>query len=677
MKIKILANVFVLVLMGVMFVFCAQAIGASTTWPVASYETSTQLAGWEASKLFDGDVNTQWSSERQSTATDKPQRIVFQFDTYHNTNFVKLYPRYSNGSALSFPVRFTIDYSDGSKWETFYKDFIPDDPKTPEEKEGEDFPNPKSDWIILAFPQTYNAKGITVRAEVLGTDDNGKYYFQLGEVAAGYDEGFETLQFLGLGADEGVNLIENVGADAFNPNKISNWNYDYRLPLQTSTCSAKPNIYSHQTQWVENEQRWYLYYGGQDTVSGSTCDSSHDRIYMTVAEKDFQTISQEERRAIISEGQFHHVNNPSLTRADDGVFAMAYTAAWDKNAGDAAYNRPAYATSSDGFSWNPSNAGDPYGTNSLITVDNYHSGDWNNAYINNQNGLLYDRGQYWYYWGPEGLGGSDYRGHSSDMKNFTEEGAVSFNKMHSVNDVKRFHWSGQDYYLMVSQQNEAAIYSSLTTDPSSFPQESLLFNNLEAETEANDELDDYIVSAGLVTDGTALRGVLYAASPTESKNRNKLFATWLQKKVLFTLNADGEIWGGTERSEGPNKIRLAMDANKGFIQTGRFNIYDTDGTTLLYTSPDVTIASGMKWKFNYTPPPAPALPCGFPETGDWVLSESCTVNESLSAPGNLTVQNNAVLTVGDKGAINIDFVNQYLKVKDGSGVFIKDGGKLD
>ncbi len=71
------------------------------------------------------------------------------------------------------------------------------------------------------------------------------------------------------------------------------------------------------------------------------------------------------------------------------------------------------------------------------------------------------------------------------------------------------------------------------------------------------------------------------------------------------------------------------------IETGKFSIYDTDGTTLLYTSPDVTITSGMKWKFNQT---LFILPCGFPETGDWILSENCTINENLIAPGNVTVK---------------------------------------
>jgi hypothetical protein len=34
------------------------------------------------------------------------------------------------------------------------------------------------------------------------------------------------------------------------------------------------------------------------------------------------------------------------------------------------------------------------------------------------------------------------------------------------------------------------------------------------------------------------------------------------------------------------------------METGRFYVYDTDGTTLLYTSPQVTMRSGDVWTYN-------------------------------------------------------------------------------
>lgn len=628
----------------------------STDWPISKVEASTTTTGWPASNLIDNNVNTRWSS-KQYTDPDHTEWVAFWFDTYHSTNYITLYPRYSNSTSLAFPINFNIQYSDGSKWVDLYSFTA--------------FPKPYADWIILPFGKTVTANGLRLNATKLGKDDYGYYYFQLGEVDGGYDAGFETLQFVGMDGPSGFNQFDSVGAGAFNPNKLKNWNYDYRQPLQTSTCSTKPNIYSHQAQWVANEQRWYLYYGGQDTVSGSTCDQSHDRIYMTVAEKNFQTISQETRRVIISEGQFHHVNNPALTRADNGIFAMVYTAAWDNPTEDWDYNRPGYATSSDGMYWTPSSPGDPYGTNSLITMSNYHSGDWSNAYINNANGLLYEDGKYWYYWGPEGLGGSDYRGYSTDMKNFTEEGAVSSNTYHTVNDLKRFHWNGQDYYLMVSHQNQAAIYSSLTTDPSSFPQESLLFNNIEAETEANDALDDYIVSAGLVTDGTRLQGVLYAASTTSSLNNNKLFAIWLQKKVYFNNSSVG--WGSVERGDGPNALRLGL-ASTSSVETGTVTIYDTDGTTLLYTSPKMTIVSGMHWRFNGTV--TDAQPCEPPASGDWTITQNCTWNTTIIVPANMSVKNNARVLVNKDAVLDIDLLNRALYIENGSKIDIENGGKI-
>jgi len=69
-------------------------------------------------------------------------------------------------------------------------------------------------------------------------------------------------------------------------------------------------------------------------------------------------------------------------------------------------------------------------------------------------------------------------------------------------------------------------------------------------------------------------------------------------------------------------------------------------------------------------------PCSPPSSGDWIIVSSCTMSSSATAPGNVIVQNNSVLTIPAGASLDIDFVNNYLLVKSGSGVLIKAGASI-
>jgi hypothetical protein len=76
---------------------------------------------------------------------------------------------------------------------------------------------------------------------------------------------------------------------------------------------------------------------------------------------------------------------------------------------------------------------------------------------------------------------------------------------------------------------------------------------------------------------------------------NRIYARWLQKRVIFQ-NANVR-WGDVERSYGPDIIHLALVSGDS-IETGRIYVYDTDGQTLLYRSPLVTIQAGDIWSYS-------------------------------------------------------------------------------
>lgn len=94
------------------------------------------------------------------------------------------------------------------------------------------------------------------------------------------------------------------------------------------------------------------------------------------------------------------------------------------------------------------------------------------------------------------------------------------------------------------------------------------------------------------------------------------------------------------------------------------------GHTYDFRGPSIEGASTVAFSVAVLPDCIP------PFSGDWVVTESCTFEGFATVPSNVIVQNNAVLTISPIAALNIDFLNHFLLVKQGSGVLIKNGGKL-
>ncbi|MCP3686541.1 MAG: hypothetical protein GY861_28210, partial [bacterium] len=68
--------------------------------------------------------------------------------------------------------------------------------------------------------------------------------------------------------------------------------------------------------------------------------------------------------------------------------------------------------------------------------------------------------------------------------------------------------------------------------------------------------------------------------------------------------------------------------------------------------------------------------CNPPATGDWTITESCTFDDIATAPADVIVDPNVVLTISDSAVLNIDFVNNKLLVQENGGVLIMPGGKI-
>ena len=176
---------------------------------------------------------------------------------------------------------------------------------------------------------------------------------------------------------------------------------------------------------------------------------------------------------------------------------------------------------------------------------------------------------------------------------FTYQGVVVPERGRIVNDAKAVN----GYYLMGMHHNGPGVFYSASRSPTAFPPPSPLFSH-------HGDADKFIVSLGFVVRDTRVLGALYGAGPVHTLNHNQIFASWLQRHVLFVgTDSPPTVWGvgGSERSLGPDTAVLGTNAAR---LEGRFHVYDTDYRdassrgTLLYTSPVVVVEAGDTWAFE-------------------------------------------------------------------------------
>lgn len=68
--------------------------------------------------------------------------------------------------------------------------------------------------------------------------------------------------------------------------------------------------------------------------------------------------------------------------------------------------------------------------------------------------------------------------------------------------------------------------------------------------------------------------------------------------------------------------------------------------------------------------------CTPPASGDWIVTSSCTVPINSTAPANVIVEPNAVLTIPDGVTLTVNFGSYHLLVSPSGQVFIQHGGKI-
>lgn len=376
-------------------------------------------------------------------------------------------------------------------------------------------------------------------------------------------------------AELGTVEIHGVSAGPFDPaiwrSGSLNLVPDIRHPL-LAPCQGGGfrNIYAPSP--VEVPGGWRLFYGAWDGVQ-----SGNDRIYSRFT-ADF--IDFGERRIEIEHGTFIHVCNVNAVRLPDGSFRMACTAYPDTNG----QNKPAIFTSPDGRAWNDKPAPYPATASDIIQIEGYPNYDA--ADINGMNVLRHENGKYRLYFGDFKARLQVHRASSDDGRRFTYDG-VSLDAAMMVNDVRDFIVDGQPVYLMALHANTSRLWYALSGDGMEFePQREMAVSRSDA--------DKYIVAVGWVSNGDRLLGFVYGAGAVPSLDRNRLFARWLQKKLVFT-DRQGNILT-VAGALGPDRQIISVPARE---MEGHLEIFSEDGRTRLGEPLDLKLTAGRMYRLTW------------------------------------------------------------------------------
>jgi len=379
--------------------------------------------------------------------------------------------------------------------------------------------------------------------------------------------------------------IHGVGAGPFDP---ALWQAgklhllpDARSPLLEPREGKFRNVYAPSV--VQTRGGCDVYFGGWDGAA-----TGNDRIYR-VSTRDFLSFS--DRRTVIEHGAFQHVCNVSADRLADGALALLCTTYPDANG----LNKPAFFASGDGERWNASPA--PYAATreDVITIDGYDR--YAAADVNGMNVLLYEGGKFRLYFCNFRDGGKVFRASGDDGKRYRFDG-VALAGEGLVNDVKKFR-VGRDeaWYLMGLHRNGDRLWFALSRDGRSFEPQRVLCTRLG-------DADAHIVSVGFVVaggggdqeeTGRRVLGLLYGAGAKPSLDANRIFARWLQKRVVLTAGDDAFE---SARAVGPDRQLLTLP--RGIAAP--LELYAEDGVTIIGRSGETRFEPGKAYSVAFGEP---------------------------------------------------------------------------
>ncbi len=131
------------------------------------------------------------------------------------------------------------------------------------------------------------------------------------------------------------------------------------------------------------------------------------------------------------------------------------------------------------------------------------------------------------------------------------------------------------------------------------------------------------------------------------------------------LGDDYTELGATTNDDSPVTINSANFTDILGTYTIYYDSVDASGNNAIQVNRTVIVSDTT-----------PSDPCVIPDSGDWIITNSCTLDANAVAPESVIVQNGSVLNIPSGITLNIDFTTFNLTVQSGGGVLIKSGGTL-
>jgi hypothetical protein len=550
------------------------------TIPIVSATASSALSGSSPGNAIDGDPASAWSSATNSSAA-AIESITYTFaaGAQYAVDYVWLTPAWSASASEStgFPVDFTISYStDGSHWASARGGAVV----------GYAAPG-HDERLLVPLKQEVSAAALRITATRLRDDGaQGEYAFQLAEAGGGCNRQLNPSsgRWRYEGNDGSATVrVDNVGSGTFDPTKLAVWHRDRREPMLAAKLGPHRDIYAAQAQWDAAVGQWLVFFGGWD---GSA--NPNDAIYETTT-PDFLDLSADHHR-IVGNGDFLLTNNPDVVQVSPDRWMMVYT---DARQPAAEQNITGYATSRDGMYWTPSEASPDY----VVDVAGYPG--WLTRDVNGSN-VIYDDGGIWHFYFVDlnsvgacqmkaSTAGATCVRHAtgSDGVHYTYQGvAASFpGRCLLPNDLKRFTHGSSTYFLLAGHCNGHELWYTLSTDLDHLSADAIPILRRDSE---------YLVSVGWVAKDNRLYGALYGSTQSSTLCCDEaIYAIWLQKDVSFQGTG---VDYGRDWAEGPDVVHLDLGGDDT-ATSGTFTIRDSDGSTVLYTTPAVTLRPGDRWLY--------------------------------------------------------------------------------
>lgn len=343
--------------------------------------------------------------------------------------------------------------------------------------------------------------------------------------------------------------------------------HDVRSPLLEPREGKFRNIYAPSI--VQSKDVWEIYYGGWDGVP-----TGNDRIYRA-ATRDFLTFR--DRQTIINHGDFRHVCNVSATRLAHGAIALMCTVFPDTRG----LNKPAFFRDPDPGASRIASLGD------IISIDGYPA--YADADINGMNTLLHEDGQFRLYFCNFRDGGKVFRASGEDGKHYAFDGVALANGG-LVNDVKKFRVHDGSWYLMALHQNGDRLWYALSRDGRSFSTQRVLCTR-QGEADAFMVAVGFVVSGEQEKPGRRVLGFLYGAGAKPSLDANRIFARWLQKRIVLTA---GDDLFESSQAKGPDAQIVQLPRGV----TAPLELYAEDGITLIARSVAMRFRPGKVYEIH-------------------------------------------------------------------------------